>query len=324
MAMVKCSECGKDISDKAAACIGCGAPISPSNNEKIEPTIKCEECGKEISIKSTTCPECGVPIISTFKRMIDFNGNGKVDLDDLKKAWKELKEKTISSAKEAGGLIEETFKSKAKKDEEDLNVFSQEHGGAETAEIEESLAERKKFKAALESTIDLRFAEVMSTKAAPEKFLTYIDAQVLTASVRNIFKSTLTITPPQVEAACKLSEAILAPSAQEKQNLIKASVGLAGGTAGIGLVIAGVGSALGWGASAIAAFTAVFAGSSIAGPAGWIIAGVTLAAIAGYFATSSNKEIDTERFLKVLNSSTAKAVDAVWDQHGLELAKVVN
>jgi predicted butyrate kinase (DUF1464 family) len=28
MALIKCSECGKDISDKAAACPGCGAPIS--------------------------------------------------------------------------------------------------------------------------------------------------------------------------------------------------------------------------------------------------------------------------------------------------------
>ena len=28
MTMIKCSECGKDISDKSAACIGCGAPIA--------------------------------------------------------------------------------------------------------------------------------------------------------------------------------------------------------------------------------------------------------------------------------------------------------
>ena len=27
MALVKCSECGKDVSDKAAACPGCGAPL---------------------------------------------------------------------------------------------------------------------------------------------------------------------------------------------------------------------------------------------------------------------------------------------------------
>jgi Na+-transporting NADH:ubiquinone oxidoreductase subunit NqrB len=31
MAIIKCSECGRAVSDKAAACIGCGAPLeSPS------------------------------------------------------------------------------------------------------------------------------------------------------------------------------------------------------------------------------------------------------------------------------------------------------
>jgi len=28
MAMVNCSECGREVSDKAAACVGCGAPIA--------------------------------------------------------------------------------------------------------------------------------------------------------------------------------------------------------------------------------------------------------------------------------------------------------
>lgn len=27
MALIKCTECGKDVSDKAAACPGCGAPL---------------------------------------------------------------------------------------------------------------------------------------------------------------------------------------------------------------------------------------------------------------------------------------------------------
>ena len=30
MALIKCSECGREISDKAAACIYCGCPISES------------------------------------------------------------------------------------------------------------------------------------------------------------------------------------------------------------------------------------------------------------------------------------------------------
>jgi len=34
MALIKCSECGRDISDKAAACPGCGAPVSPTSNKQ--------------------------------------------------------------------------------------------------------------------------------------------------------------------------------------------------------------------------------------------------------------------------------------------------
>ena len=28
MALIKCSECGREVSDKASACLGCGAPIT--------------------------------------------------------------------------------------------------------------------------------------------------------------------------------------------------------------------------------------------------------------------------------------------------------
>src|ERR1700682_4928893 len=31
MALIACSECGRAVSDKAAVCIGCGAPLTPSS-----------------------------------------------------------------------------------------------------------------------------------------------------------------------------------------------------------------------------------------------------------------------------------------------------
>ena len=31
MALIACSECGRAVSDKAAVCIGCGAPLAPSS-----------------------------------------------------------------------------------------------------------------------------------------------------------------------------------------------------------------------------------------------------------------------------------------------------
>ncbi|MBO4327126.1 MAG: zinc ribbon domain-containing protein [Clostridia bacterium] len=32
MALIKCPECGKEISDRAKACINCGCPIGPASN----------------------------------------------------------------------------------------------------------------------------------------------------------------------------------------------------------------------------------------------------------------------------------------------------
>lgn len=172
------------------------------------------------------------------------------------------------------------------------------------------------FKGVLESTVDARLAEILSKKPAGEEHLNYIDSITLTTAVRNIFKNKLKLTPPQIEAACKLSEAVLAPSAKEREDNIKAAVGIAGGTAGIAMIIGGIGAALGWGAGVVAAVTAFFVGSSIAGPVGWIAAGVAIAAIAGYFALTGKPQKDTERFLKVLKSSLEQAVDAIWEQYG--------
>lgn len=44
MSMIKCPECGKEVSDKAYACPSCGSPVSP----KTEPTPKKE--GKKLTV----------------------------------------------------------------------------------------------------------------------------------------------------------------------------------------------------------------------------------------------------------------------------------
>ena len=35
MALIKCSECGKEISDKATTCIHCGCPVSKNKSNVI-------------------------------------------------------------------------------------------------------------------------------------------------------------------------------------------------------------------------------------------------------------------------------------------------
>ena len=52
MALIKCEECGEEISDKAQECPGCGCPINSPKTEK----SKCPSCGsldfKKISLKN--------------------------------------------------------------------------------------------------------------------------------------------------------------------------------------------------------------------------------------------------------------------------------
>lgn len=59
MALIKCKECGHEVSDKASTCPNCGCPI--------EKGLVCNECGATISSKDKTCPNCGNPLKSKPK-----------------------------------------------------------------------------------------------------------------------------------------------------------------------------------------------------------------------------------------------------------------
>ena len=60
MALITCRECGNQVSDKAATCPHCGAPVVMRTME--EPKIICEECGNEIPSGAEICPNCGAPV----------------------------------------------------------------------------------------------------------------------------------------------------------------------------------------------------------------------------------------------------------------------
>lgn len=57
MAMIKCPECGKDISNQSDKCIYCGFPI------RNEDTIVCSNCGVLNQAGSTFCSSCGNPLV---------------------------------------------------------------------------------------------------------------------------------------------------------------------------------------------------------------------------------------------------------------------
>ena len=56
MALIPCSNCGKEISDKARSCVHCGRIFSQETK-----TI-CPECGTETEPDASVCPNCGYPM----------------------------------------------------------------------------------------------------------------------------------------------------------------------------------------------------------------------------------------------------------------------
>lgn len=60
MSLIKCPKCGKEISDKAKECPGCGEIIN--STEPNAQQIKCPECGSILAHNFDVCPNCGCPI----------------------------------------------------------------------------------------------------------------------------------------------------------------------------------------------------------------------------------------------------------------------
>ena len=57
MALIKCPNCGTDVSDKAKQCPNCGETLQTQKVVKV-----CEECGYELDDNATICPKCGRPV----------------------------------------------------------------------------------------------------------------------------------------------------------------------------------------------------------------------------------------------------------------------
>ena len=71
MALIKCPECNKDISDKAEICVGCGFPIrihlealAKEVSEKEGVKKSCRFCGSENIDKDGYCDDCGMKVES--------------------------------------------------------------------------------------------------------------------------------------------------------------------------------------------------------------------------------------------------------------------
>ena len=60
--MVKCSNCGTEVSDEAKFCNNCGSEIVVEEPVNDNGTKFCSNCGYEMPQATKFCPECGTPI----------------------------------------------------------------------------------------------------------------------------------------------------------------------------------------------------------------------------------------------------------------------
>lgn len=91
MALIKCPECGKEISDKAPACIYCGYPLSLVSSTQNESAVESEQGHaeknakpKEYSFKINNCNGSNAKVIITLKNKFGYS------LEDAKAAIQNL------------------------------------------------------------------------------------------------------------------------------------------------------------------------------------------------------------------------------------------
>ena len=70
MALISCSNCGKEVSDKAKICPNCGCQLIEEIIAEETPII-CEDCGSEIPPDADACPKCGCPISKDNEKFED-------------------------------------------------------------------------------------------------------------------------------------------------------------------------------------------------------------------------------------------------------------
>ena len=81
MALVKCSECSREISNKAASCPHCGCPIEQVIN------VRCPGCGKMkhlLTCEWVKCAMCGKVFVPSKTQSVEVNINPSTDLTFVK------------------------------------------------------------------------------------------------------------------------------------------------------------------------------------------------------------------------------------------------
>lgn len=165
--------------------------------------------------------------------------------------------------------------------------------------------------------IDTAYAEIVTKKDNQHQYVTYHELQAICHLVKNFFVSRIGKNVKEIDGACELALAVLAPDVTTRLKHVKMAYSLIGGIAGVTAIITAVGLALGWGAGVIEAVVAFFVGGPLGGPITLAVLGMALLGVAAYFAFNNETETElSNKAIKVLKDGVKAALPEVWKQHG--------
>ena len=118
MAMIKCSECGRDISDTATACVGCGAPMAVAA-AKSDRSAMFGLNGLKTAVSSATAR------VKESAESVAKSDSGSKVLTGLKSAVSTVTAKAKETAEAAAEHGKEMMKSKHQKDRREAHDSDQ-------------------------------------------------------------------------------------------------------------------------------------------------------------------------------------------------------
>lgn len=100
MGLIKCPDCGKEISDKSLYCLNCGCPVRQEEVPK-KSQSSCPNCGNPMEPGSSVCSECGAKLISVNGAPVNGTPTrvGKISIAPVKR------ENKANNSKKTGGAL---------------------------------------------------------------------------------------------------------------------------------------------------------------------------------------------------------------------------
>lgn len=158
-----------------------------------------------------------------------------------------------------------------------------------------------------------------------KNFLTYQDFNILSAKLNIAIEKYCGTVIPEIAAASELAKAVIAPDLKTKKTHIKKTIAMSSGIGGISLMVAGIGTALGWGAGIITTVATAIAGVNVVPIFGQITAGALITAIAAYFIFhQETAEEITHKAIESLKQGVTKNIDVIWEKYGDQIQKNMN